>query len=49
MYRRDLNALARCLESDKWPSYPETIVPLSMPRWAVSSITTDNDNLQEPF
>ena len=49
MYRRDLNALARCLEADEWPSYPETIVPLSMPRWAASSITTDNDNLQDPF
>jgi exodeoxyribonuclease VIII len=49
MYRRDLETLVRCLESDKWPSYSEHIVPLGMPRWAASSITTDNPDIQNPF
>tara|TARA_R100000458_G_C8274625_1_gene249620 strand:- start:1631 stop:2515 length:885 start_codon:yes stop_codon:yes gene_type:complete len=49
MYRRDLNTLARCLETDKWPSYSQSIVPLSMPPWAARSITIQNDNLEHPF
>ena len=49
MYRRDLNALARCLETDEWPTYSQTILPLSMPRWAASSITIDNPTLEDPF
>ena len=49
MYRRDLNALARCLETDEWPSYSPNIVPLAMPRWAASSVTIDNPTLGEPF
>jgi len=32
---------ASCLESDRWPGYPETITELTLPNWAISELFTD--------
>jgi len=33
-YRRPLNTYAECLATNRWPCYPETVTPLSLPKWA---------------
>lgn len=33
-YRRPLDIYASCLAADNWPCYPQTVTPLSLPRWA---------------
>ena len=35
-YKRNLRAYADCQQADLWPCYPDTIVPLSLPKWAFS-------------
>lgn len=32
---RDLETLAACMKTDRWPGYPETIQKLSLPKWAL--------------
>jgi hypothetical protein len=31
---RDLATLARCVERNEWPGYPEELVPMQLPAWA---------------
>ncbi|MEA3225639.1 MAG: PD-(D/E)XK nuclease-like domain-containing protein [Planctomycetota bacterium] len=33
--RRALSHYARCLETDEWPGYPDDVVPIEMPQWAI--------------
>jgi len=35
LYRRDLATYKHCMEMDEWPGYPEEVVTLSLPSWAV--------------
>jgi exodeoxyribonuclease VIII len=37
-YRRDLHTFKRCLETDQWPGYPDTVQPLSLPAWATRNL-----------
>lgn len=32
--RRDMDTLAHCLKTNRWPGYPETITELDLPPWA---------------
>jgi hypothetical protein len=32
--RRDMNVLAECLKTNRWPAYPETIMEIEVPPWA---------------
>lgn len=36
-YRRNLTTYAECLRTDQWPAYPEQILPLSLPSWALKA------------
>jgi len=36
-YLADLETFRQCVESDRWPGYSETIIPLEIPRWAMDS------------
>lgn len=36
MYQRALDDFAKCKSSGDWPPYPEKIVTITMPRWAVT-------------
>jgi exodeoxyribonuclease VIII len=33
-WQKDAETLARCLEADTWPGYPETINEITLPPWA---------------
>jgi hypothetical protein len=32
--RRDIETLAKCMQEDRWPGYPETIQQIDIPPWA---------------
>lgn len=34
VYRRNLRTLATCLETGKWPGYPDAIQHIGLPKWA---------------
>ncbi len=36
LFRRHLETLARCRETNRWAGYPATVEILSLPRWAVT-------------
>jgi exodeoxyribonuclease VIII len=36
-YLADLATYRQCIETGTWPGYPETILPLDLPKWAMDS------------
>lgn len=42
-YRRYLAEWAECKRTNIWPSYPGGIYPLSLPRWALSATTSEEE------
>lgn len=33
--RRAMRRYAHCLEADQWPGYPDDVLPIEMPKWAI--------------
>lgn len=44
-YRRDLERYAECAKTGEWPCYPETIVNLSIPPWALKQLNNGAFNV----
>lgn len=40
--RRLLRTYADCLAADKWPGYPQKLLPLGLPRWAEVALDGDD-------
>jgi exodeoxyribonuclease VIII len=36
-YRRGLDGIAKCVETNEWPGLPEESAPLSLPRWVLAT------------
>lgn len=41
-YRRLLRIYAECLETDRWPGYPEHLTPIGLPAWFKPAAANDN-------
>lgn len=44
-----LKKYAECLSKNEWPGYPDTIIPVNVPAWWKSKITTEETETMETY